>query len=214
MKPLLISLILLGLGPAWLAAEELQSIRLPTPQTAGGKPLMQALLNRRTAREFKPEKLSSQATADLLWAAFGINRPQTGQRTAPSAMNSQEIQVYVALPEGLFLYEPKSNRLVPVLAGDIRSKAGGQESFRVAPLTLIYVAMLPRLAKATAETRQFYATFDAGCICQNVYLYCASEGLATVVHDLDRPALAGAMRLNSDQQIIFAQAVGWPGKSD
>ena len=152
--------------------------------------------------------------ANLLWAAFGINRPETGQRTAPSAMNSQEVDIYAALPEGLFLYDAKSNQLAQIVFEDLRSKAGGQESFKQAPLTLIYVADLPRLAKAKPEGRPFYAGFDAGCICQNTYLFCASEGLATVVHDLDRALLAAAMKLKPDQQIILAQAVGFPKNAE
>ncbi|HEX4646084.1 MAG TPA: nitroreductase family protein, partial [Verrucomicrobiae bacterium] len=185
-------------------------LTLPPAQTSGGKPLMDALRNRHTTREFKPDKLPRQVMADLLWAAFGINRPATAQRTAPSAMNSQEMDLYAALPEGLFLYDAKSQQLKPVLAGDIRSKAGGQDSFKQAPVTLIYVADLSRLSKASPETRPFYAGFDSGCICQNVYLYCASEGLATVVHDLDRSSLAAAMNLRPEQRIIMAQAVGFP----
>jgi nitroreductase len=200
----------LALASVLVTADELKPIPLPSPQTEGGKPLMDALRERHTTREFKPDKLPPQMLANLLWAAFGINRPQTGQRTAPSAMNSQELDIYAALPEGLFLYDAKSQQLTPILAGDIRSKAGGQDTFRQAPVTLIYVADLPRLAKAKPETRPFYAGFDAGCVCQNVYLYCASEGLATVVHDLDRASLATAMKIKLDQQIVLAQAVGFP----
>jgi nitroreductase len=193
-----------------LAADELKPVALPPPQMEGGKPLMETLRERRTTREFKPDRLPPQLLANLLWAAFGINRPQTGQRTAPSAMNSQEVELYVAMPEGLFVYDAKSNVLAPVVAGDVRPRAGGQDSFKQAPVTLVYVAQLPRLAKAKPESRPFYADFDAGCICQNVYLFCASAGLATVVHDLDRAPLAEAMRLKPDQQIILAQAVGFP----
>jgi len=116
------------------------------------------------------------------------------------------------LPEGLFLYDAKANILAFIAPDDIRSKAGGQDSFKQAPLTLIYVADLDRLAKASPETRPFYAGFDAGCICQNVYLYCASQELVTVVHDLDRGALAAAMNLRQGQRIILAQAVGFPQK--
>lgn len=194
--------------------DKLQTLRLPAAQTDGGMPLMQALRQRHTTREIKPEKLPPQVTANLLWAAFGINRTQTGQRTAPSAMNSQEVDLYAALPEGLFVYDAKAGILMPILQDDVRSKAGGQESFKQAPLTLIYVADLNRLSKASPDTRPFYAGFDAGCICQNVYLYCASEGLATVVHDLDRNALAAVMKLRPDQKIILAQAVGFPKSSE
>ena len=190
-------------------AETPPVIDLPPAQTSGGKPLMQALRARATVREFSPEKIPPQMISDLLWSAFGINRPETGQRTAPSAMNSQETDIYVALPEGLFLYDAKVHRLVQVSGDDIRRDAGGQESFGKAPLTLIYVANLPKLAKASPETRPFYAGFDAGCICQNAYLYCASADLATVVHDLDRGRLGRAMHLKPDQQIILAQAVGF-----
>lgn len=197
-------------GSMLAGADGLKPLPLPPPQMQGGRPLMEALSNRRTAREFKPNGLPPQVLANLLWAAFGINRPQTGQRTAPSAMNSQEIGIYAALPEGLFLYDAKSHQLLPILGEDIRSKTGGQDSFKQAPVTLIYVADLPRLSKAKPESRPFYADFDAGCICQNVYLFSACEGLATVVHDLERPPLASVMKLRPEQQIILAQAVGFP----
>jgi nitroreductase len=193
-----------------LYAQGLQPIPLPAPQTNGGKPLMQALSERRTIRDFKSDKLPAQILANLLWAGFGINRPESGSRTAPSAMNSQEIDIYVALPEGLYLYDPKRPQLTPVLEGDCRGATGGQDFTRKAPLSLIFVADLSRLAKAKPETKSFYADFDAGCICQNIYLFSASEGLATVVHDLDRAPLAKRMELRVEQQIMFAQAVGYP----
>lgn len=195
-------------------ADELKPIVLPPARTHGGKPLMEALRNRHTAREFRANKLTPQILGDLLWAAFGVNRVQTGQRTAPSAMNSQEVDIYVALEEGLFRYEAKPHQLSPVLALDVRARAGGQDSFKEAPVTLIYVADLGRLSKAKPELRPFYADFDAGCICQNVYLFCASEGLATVVHDLERAPLAAAMNLSTNQQILFVQAVGFPKEAN
>jgi hypothetical protein len=208
------SIAILILCSAWsLAAEEpLPQVMLPPAQMQGGKPLLEALRARQTTREFKPDRLPPQSLANLLWAAFGINRTETGQRTAPSAMNSQEIDLYALLPEGLFLYDAKKNRLRGVSTTDIRSKGGGQEAFRQAPVTLVYVADLSRLNKASTETRPFYAGFDAGCICQNVYLYCASEGLATVVHDLDRGPLATAMKLRADQKIILDAGRGISGK--
>jgi nitroreductase len=170
---------------------------------------MEALNQRRTDREFKPgTSLSAQELSNLLWAAFGINRPETGQRTAPSAMNSQEIDLYVALPAGLYLYEAKPNQLAPVVAGDLRNKTSGQPYIKDAAVVLIYVADLTRFGTTKPDTRSFYASFDAGCICQNVYLFCASAGLATVVYELNRPPLAKAMNLRPDQQIISAQAVG------
>ncbi len=173
---------------------------------------MQALEQRRTTREIKPEKLPAQVLANLLWAGFGVNRPATGQRTAPSAMNSQEVDLYVALPEGLYLYEAKPHQLKPVLDKDLRAKVSGSAFATNAPVVLVYVADLPRLTRAKEDQRPFYAAVDTGFISQNIYLYCASEGLATVVFDLDRAPLAAAMKLRPDQQIILAQAVGYPKK--
>jgi nitroreductase len=197
---------------AFLSAQEPRPIVLPSVQLSLGQPLMQALQHRRTTRQFRPDKLSPQVLANLLWAGFGINRAESGQRTAPSAMNSQEIDIYVALPEGLYVYAPSRSQLRPVLGEDLRDKTGGQDFARQAPLTLVYVADLSRLAKAKPEMKAVYANFDAGCISQNVYLYCASEGLGTVVHDLDRGPLAKAMKLGAEQQVIFAQAVGYPAE--
>lgn len=174
---------------------------------------MQALQHRQTIRDFKRDALPSQTLASLLWAAFGVNRPGTGHRTAPSAMNSQEIDIYVALPEGVYLYEPKNSALKLVLNEDLRARTGGGDFAKDAPLTLIYIADLSRFTKAELESKRVYATFDAGCICQNVYLYCASAGLGTVVHDLDRKPLLTALKLRPDQQIIMAQAVGFPKES-
>ena len=201
---------LLSLSLAAPRADELKPIPLPAPQTQAGKPLMQALQQRRTIRDLKPDKLPPQVLANLLWAGFGINRPGTGHRTAPSAMNSQEVDIYVALPEGLFLYEAKPHDLKPILDKDLRARVSSQPFATNAPVVLIYVADLPRLTKAQPDRREFYAGIDTGFISQNIYLYCASEGLATVVFDLNRPPLADAMHLRPDQKIILAQAVGYP----
>src|SRR5262249_7322383 len=205
LKLLILSVGWLTARAAWGAA--LEPFTLPQPQTSGGKALMETLKQRRTIREFSSTKLPAQILSDLVWAAFGVNRPEEGRRTAPSAMNSQEVDLYVALEQGLYLYEAKPHRLTPIVAEDLRAKTSGQ-SFSNAPVVLIFVANLARLDKAKPETR----LFDAGCICQNVYLYCASAGLATVVHDLNREPLAGAMKLGPNQKIVFAQAVGWPGE--
>lgn len=194
-------------------AQELTPIPLPSPGTNGGKPLMQALSLRRTTREIKPDPLPEAVLGDLLWAAFGVNRPETGQRTAPSAMNSQEIDLYVALPKAVYLYEAKTHSLNPLLAGDSRARISSQEFAKQAPVVLLYVADLPRLAKAKPESRPFYAGIDTGCLVQNVYLYCASAGLATVVFDLNRPPLVKALHLRADQQIILGQAIGYPAKA-
>lgn len=201
---------LLWLGIAACHAEERKPVPLPPPQTDGGKPLMQALQQRQTIRELKPDRLPAQVLANLLWAGFGINRPENAHRTAPSAMNSQEVDLYVALPEGLYLYEAKPHQLTPVLDKDLRAKTSRQPFATNAPVVLIYVADLQRLIKAKPEQREFYAAVDTGFISQNIYLCCASEGLATVVYVPDRTPLASAMQLRPEQRIILAQAVGYP----
>ena len=215
MRAKLVSTLLIATALLWLAAtapqaEELKLLPLLPPQTEGGKPLMRALQERRTTRELKPDRLPAQVLANLLWAGFGVNRPATGQRTAPSAMNSQEVDLYVALPDGLYVYEAKPHQLKLVLNKDLRARTSGQPFATNAPVVLIYVADLPRLTRAKADQRPFYAAVDTGCVSQNIYLYCASEGLATVVYDLDRPPLAAAMNLRPEQKIILAQAVGYP----
>jgi len=202
--------LVLAQSPSALPGQDLKSISLPPPQTQGGRPLMEALKLRRSTREFKGANLSDQALANLLWAGFGINRPENGRRTAPSAMNSQEVDLYVALAQGLYLYDAKANELKAVSAQDLRAKTNGQPAIKDASAVLIFVADLSRLAKAKPEMRPLYADFSAGCISQNVSLYCGSAGLATFVYDLDRGPLAKAMKLTPEQRIILAQAVGFP----
>jgi len=194
-------------------AEELKPIQLPKPQMDGGKPLMQTLKERGSSREFSPEKLPLQVLSNLLWAAFGVNRPDSGKRTAPSARNWQEIDIYVATAEGLYLFDAKAHVLKPVLTEDIRGLTGRQSFVKIAPINLIYVADLSKTGTLTNEEKEFYSAVHTGFISQNVYLYCASKGLATVVRaSIDRPALAMAMKLRPDQRITLAQPVGYPRK--
>jgi SagB-type dehydrogenase family enzyme len=194
-------------------AEESKPIKLFHPKAEGGRPLMQALKDRSSSRSFSQDKLPVQVLSNLLWAAFGINRLDTGKRTAPSAMNWQEIDIYVALPEGLYLYNAKNLILDPVLSEDIRALTGRQEFVKNVPVNLIYVADFSRMGSATGEDKDLYSAADTGFIGQNVYLFCASEGLVTVARgSIDRQTLAKAMRLRSDQKIILAQSVGYPKK--
>jgi nitroreductase len=191
-------------------AEELKPVQLLAPQIEGSKPLMQALKERETRREFSPKELPLQVLSDLLWAACGINRPDSGLRTAPTAKNMQEIDVYVAKSEGLYLYDAKNNMLMPVLSGDIRALAGKQPFVKDSPVNLIYVADLAKMGGPSADA-DFYSATDTGFVSENVYLFCASAGLATVVRGfVDRPVLAKAMKLRPDQKIILAQTVGYP----
>ena len=194
-------------------AEEAKVIKLPTPETQGGKPLMQALKDRRSDRYFSGKELPLQVLSDLLWAACGINRPDSGRRTAPTAKNMQEIDVYVAKAEGLYLYDAAANSLVMVLSEDIRKATGGQPFVGTAPVELIFVAEMSRMSGMPADAADFYAATDTGFVSQNVYLYSASAGLATVVRGwVDKPALAKAMKLRPSQKVILTQTVGYPGK--
>jgi len=202
--------IFLFIGLAFVPAQELKPIQLPPPQTEIGKPLMQALKLRQSSRSFGTKALPLQEISNLLWAAYGINRLESGKRTAPSAMNWQEVDIYVALAEGVFLYDAKANKLNSVIAKDLRSSTGSQGFVAEAPLNLIYVADMSRVSRATSEDKILYTSADVGFIAENVYLYCASQGLAVVVRGLvERASLAEVLKLRPEQKIILAQTVGY-----
>ncbi len=194
------------------AAQGLKPVQLPPPQTKGGRPLMQVLSDRKSTREFSPGTLSPQTLSNLLWAAFGVNRPD-GRRTAPFAMNWQEVSIYVATPEGVYIYDAKANALDPVLVGDFRAATGTQPFVKDAAVNLIYVSDLSKTGDAASSESQIYTAADVGFIAQNVYLYCASEGLATVVRaSVDKPTLAKTLNLQANKKIILAQSVGYRKK--
>ena len=203
-------------------SEELKLIQLPSPQMSGGKPLMEALKERHSTRQFSTEKLPPQTLSNLLWAAFGLNRPDkgtgifvSGSHTAPAAHNWQEIDIYVATAEGLYLFDWSAHLLKPVLPGDLRPLAGhpNQQFVADAPVNLIYVADLSKMPNTNDWEKEVFPFADSAVIAENVYLFCASEGLATVVRALfDRPALAKAMKLRPDQNITLEQPVGYPKK--
>jgi SagB-type dehydrogenase family enzyme len=197
-------------------AQELSPIKLLPPNIKGGKSLMQSLQERKTSRSFDTRKLPVEVLSNLLWAACGINRPDKGRRTAPSAVNWQEIAVYVALEEGLYLYNEKAHVLEPVLKVDLRKNTTtllqpSRSSVAGAPLQLIYVTDYSKMSIITSdEDKKFYSAADTGFIAQNVYLYCSSEGLATGVRAMvDKDALAKDMKLRSTQKVIMVQAVGY-----
>ena len=206
--------IMLGLAWTVAAAEPLKPLVLPAPQMDKGRPLMQVLKDRQSRRDISPDKkLSLQELSNLLWAACGINRPDSGKRTAPTASNRQEIDVYVATAEGVFLYEVKGHKLEPVLQEDVRKTAGKQAFVQTAPVVLIFVADEARMGSRSASDKVFYAATDTGFVSQNVYLYCASEGLATVVIGMvDKPALAAKMKLRPEQKVVLTQPVGYPAQ--
>lgn len=206
-------LLMMGMTGTGLA-QDTAAIKLPPPEMTGGKPLMQALQERRSTREFGSTALPPQVLSNLLWAANGVNRPDSGKRTAPSARDWREIDVYVATAEGVYRYDPPTHTLKRVAAGDIRVLTGVQDFVATAPVNLVYVADLDRMSDAGAEQKARFSAADAGFIAQNVYLFCASAGLATVVRGLfDHAVLAKALRLGSHQRIILAQSVGYPAGS-
>jgi SagB-type dehydrogenase family enzyme len=186
------------------------SIKLPAPDKRGGLPLMRAFALRRSSREFASEPLPRPLLSGLLWSAFGVNR-RDGGRTAPSAINAQEIDVYVALPAGAYRYEASSHSLRLVAASDLRRVTGYQDFVDEAPLDLVYVADHRRMRMIPVAQRESYASVAAGAIAQNVYLYAAGNGLATVIRAwIDRTAVSDALGLDHDQQVLLSQTVGYP----
>ncbi len=198
------------LRPAPATGNSATTIALPAVDPRGGMPLMEALAARRSAREFAPEALPLPLLSGLLWAAFGINRPDGG-RTAPTALNAQEVDVYVALPSGAYRYEAATHALLLVAATDVRRVTGYQDFVDEAPLDLVYVADHTRQRLVPVGQRGSYASAAAGAIAQNVYLYAAAHGLATVIRAwIDREAIAEALGLTHDQQVLLSQTVGYP----
>ena len=205
----LLCVVVLG---ALTAAQEPAPLLLPKPQTEGGRPLMEVLRDRKSSRSFSTKPLPPQVLSNLLWAAFGVNRPD-GRRTAPSAVNWQEVDIYVATAQGFYLFDAKAHVLNAVAAEDVRALTGNQPFVTQAPVNLVYVADLARMGRASDADKAFYSAADTGFISQNVYLYCSSEGLATVVRAmLNREALGTAMKLRPEQRIILAQTVGYPAE--
>ncbi len=205
-------------------ALRLEPIALVKPQTDGGKSVLAALWERKTIRSMSDKKLPPQVLSDLLWAAFGVNRkngPGGGiGRTAASASNSQEIDIYVALPEGVYLYEAVPHRLAPVVEGDLRARVGrGRRGAGAkAPVRLIYVVDIAKFAKARfqepglrdPDIQKSYYFVDTGLIAGNVYLFAASQGLAAWFHNCDKTGLARELNLRPEQGVLFAQTVGYP----
>jgi nitroreductase len=203
-------------------APELRPIPLPKPETEGGKSVLAALKERKTTRSISEKELPQQVLSNLLWAAFGVNRERGSfgkpGRTAASASNSQEIDLYVALPRGVYRYEAVPHRLAPVVAGDFRSRAG-RSAAASAPVNIFYVVDLSRYDTGPGQPdrrmgdpevqRSHYYT-DTGLIAGNVYLFAASQGLAAWFHNCSRDAAARDFKLRPDQRVLFAQSVGYP----
>ena len=188
-----------------------ETIKLPAPEMSGGMPLMDALAKRQSTRLFGDQNLSPQQISNLLWAAFGINRPESGGRTAPSWRGSNETDIYLATATEVRLYDPKANELRKIMDGDIRAKTSVLPFVRNAPVVLIYVADRTRMAKASDEEHIQNAHVDAAIIAENAYLFAASAGLGTVVlGSVDRKSLSQTLKLRGDQILTYTQPVGHP----
>jgi hypothetical protein len=206
---------------------DLEPIVLPKPRDWRGKSVYAALKARQTNRSLSDKKLTLQTLSNLLWAACGINRTKgpfgIPGRTAASASNSQEIEVYAATAEGVYLYEPATHCLVPVIAGDLRAMAIGRGQGKWganAPVRLMYVADIDKFKKSgfdeprlhDPEGQKAYYYTDTGLIAGNVYLFAASQGLAAWFHNCDRERVAKELKLPESKRPLFGQTVGYPGK--
>lgn len=191
-------------------AQTLSPIQLKAPEKKAGLSVMETLANRHSTREFSNKNLTLQELSNLLWAANGINRPEKGMRTAPSAMNAQEVDVYVCMEEGAFLYDAKSNQLQPVIQEDLRGLVGGKQAFVInAPVVLLMVSDLSKLPGGNSEQTKLMAAIDAGIVSQNISIACSGLGLITVPRaSMDKEALAQKLKLKSTQLLLMNNPVG------
>ncbi len=211
MKKTVISFILL-LSWTICSAQVIETVPLPPAQKTGGMPLMEAFQLRKSQRSFSSKELTSQQLSNLLWAAYGINRPD-GFRTVPAAKNWYEYDIYILKQDGWFLYEVSKHSLLKMGNEDLRIYGGTQDFVKAAPVILVYVADFGRMNETTDELRKFFSAVDVGYISQNVYLWCASEGLATIIlGQVDKAKVREVLKLKPDQQVILSQPVGYQGQ--
>ena len=201
----------LAAGSDRALAADLKVIDLPQPWKDGGKPLAQAVWARRSIREFADKPVPLDVLSNLLWTACGVNRPATGDRTTPSWRHAMDAEIFVAAADGAWSYDAKAHRLTQALADDIRAETGVQDFVGTAPIDLVYVSDGARLQGAAGDEKRLWAFTDVGFIGQNVYLFCASEGLATVFRaSLNRDRLAQRLQLPPTKFVTCAQTVGYP----
>lgn len=202
----------INLSVGFCYAQVSEMVKLPEPQKKGGMSLMEALNNRQSQRSYSNKDLSIQQMSNLLWAAYGINRPN-GYRTVPSARTFNEFDIYIIKPEGWYVYNPAQHAMLKMGNEDLREFAGTQDFVKSAPVNLVFVADFDRMSGADDEFRKFYSAADVGYISQNVYLWCASEELATIVRgQIDKPKAKEVLKLRPNQHIILAQTVGYQGE--
>lgn len=211
MKKVSISFLVL-LSWTICSGQVIETIPLPTAEKKGGMPVMEAFQLRKTQRSFSSKELTSQQLSNLLWAAYGINRPD-GFRTVPAAKNWYEYDIYVLKSDGWFLYEATKHALLKMGNEDLRVYGGTQDFVKAAPVILVYVAEFERMTNTTDELRKFFSAVDVGYISQNVYLYCASEGLATIIlGQVDKVKVREVLKLKPTQQVMLSQPVAYPGQ--
>lgn len=197
------------LSTTFVFAAENKMVELPTPKKSGGMPVFQVLAERESNREFSGKELTLQQMSDLLWSGFGVNR-ENGKRTAPSALNYQEVSLYAVTEKGIYLYNAQENKLVEIASGDFRAKTGSQEYVKTASANILFVADTSKYSSNDRNAIE-WASISAGAICQNIYLYCTSEKLSCVVRkSFDAKELTALLKLKSSQQVILAQSVGYP----
>ncbi len=193
-------------------SQVIETVSLPPPQKSGGMSLLEALSLRQSGRSFSERELSPQVLSNLLWAAFGVNR-EDGKRTTPTARGWREFDIYVVKADGWYIYEAEKNVLLKMGNEDLREHAGKQDFVKTAPLNLIFVADFNRMPDVSDEIRNFYSATDVGFISQNVYLYCASAGLSTVVRaQIDKDKMREVFKLRPEQYPVLGQTVGYPGE--
>ncbi|MDG5816061.1 SagB/ThcOx family dehydrogenase [Chitinispirillales bacterium ANBcel5] len=203
---ILVSIIMTGS----LFAQDLEPIELNTPDTERGEAIMQALAQRRSVRQWSDRELSDQDISDLLWAANGVNRPEEGKRTAPTAFNVQDIDLYIFTEDGVYHYDAFANVLDPVLRGDIRSEAGIQGFVGTAPVTVLIVSDMSRYSRGNEAEHAQYAAMHAGIVSQNISLFCSGNGMGTVVIGmLDAEALHRRLNLKDSQVVLLSHPVGY-----
>ena len=211
MKKIIIS-FLLFISWTICSAQVIETITLPSAQKTGGMPVMEAFQLRKSQRSFSSKDLTTKQLSNLLWAAYGINRPD-GFRTVPAAKNWYEYDIYVLKSDGWYLYEVVKHALLKMGNEDLRIYGGTQDFVKAAPVILVYVADFGRMNDTTDELRKFFSAVDVGYISQNVYLWCASEGLATIIlGQVDKVKVREVLKLKANQQVILSQPVAYPGQ--